>query len=217
MIKRADTLRDTLEEEIVMGRLKPGSRLDEIAMASRFGVSRTPIREAFQQLAAEGLIDLRPRKGAFVAKIGPQRLMEIFEVAAVLEGMCAGLAARRATTDEVNLILQTHESCKAASQQADTDNYYYENEIFHDTIHQASHHQFLIEQTGLLRRRLKPYRRLQLRTRGRMAASFQEHDTSVKAIQKSDEDLANKQMKIHVTVQGERFSDLLAALEKKDA
>jgi len=215
MSKRADTLRDSIEEEIVTGILKQGSRLDEIVMATRFGVSRTPIREAFLQLAAEGLLDIRPRKGAFVAKVGPQRLIEMFEFAAVLEGECAGLAARRATPEEVSLILEAHNSCKTASKLADTDAYYYENEIFHDHIHQASHQQFLIEQTSLMRKRLKPYRRLQLRTRGRMAASFLEHDNIVNAIEQSDEALANRLMKNHVTVQGERFSDLLAAIEKE--
>jgi len=214
MMKRADALRDILEEEIVTGQLKPGERLDEATMAKRFDVSRTPIREAFLQLSAEGLIENEPRKGKFVAQLGPQRLMEMFEVAGELEGMCASFAARRASAEEVALIRQAHESCKKASKLADADGYYYENEIFHEHIREASHNQFLIEQARLLHRRLKPYRRLQLRARGRVATSLKEHDTIMTAIEESNENLAKLEMKKHVTVQGERFSDLLAALAR---
>lgn len=214
-MKRADMLRDTLEEEIVTGLLKPGDRLDEIATAKRFGVSRTPIREAFLQLSAEGLIEMEPRKGAFVAQIGSQRLMEMFEVAAELEGMCAGFAARRATNEEIETIRKAHESCQAAAKIASADDYYYKNEVFHDFIRQASHHQFLIEQTSHMRRRLKPYRRFQLRARGRISASFNEHCAVMKAIEDSDEGLARREMRNHLTVQGERFSDLIAVLDKE--
>ena len=95
--KRSDALRDHLEEDILTGALRPGDRLDEMSLAERFGVSRTPIREALFHLAAAGLIDNRPKRGAIVAEIGPRQLVEMFEVMAELEGMCARLAARRAT------------------------------------------------------------------------------------------------------------------------
>lgn len=212
-MKRADMLRDALEEEIVTGVLKPGDRLDEIKMAERFDVSRTPIREALVQLSAAGLIETEPRKGAFVAQISPKRLIEMFEVLAELEGMCAAMAARRSTNEDIASIQKAHESCKSASKQHDVDDYYYKNEVFHQSIREASHQEFLIEQTNLLQRRLKPYRRLQLRARGRVAASFNEHDAIVDAIEQHDENRAKSEMRAHVTVQGERFSDLLAFLE----
>ncbi len=97
---RADQLRRTLEEEIFTGRLKPGDRLDEQSLAQRFSVSRTPVREALRQLSASHLIEVRPRQGAVVAVITLPRLIEMFEVMAELEGMCARLAARRMTDDE---------------------------------------------------------------------------------------------------------------------
>ena len=92
---RAHQLRDTLEDEIVNGRLQPGDRLDEASLAARFNVSRTPIREALQQLVAAGLVQSEPKRGTFVARIGIPQLIEMFEVMAELEGMCGRLAARR--------------------------------------------------------------------------------------------------------------------------
>ena len=94
-MRRADALRDTQEDEIMVGQLATGIRLEEVALANRFGVSRTPMREALLQLAAAGLIETQPRRGAVVARIGPQRLQDMFEVLVELEAMAARLAARR--------------------------------------------------------------------------------------------------------------------------
>ena len=91
-MRRADALRDQLEQDIVTGTLRPGERLDEQSLAARFGVSRTPIREALMQLASAGLIELQPRRGAFVASLSLKEVIERFEVMAALEGdmRCAG-------------------------------------------------------------------------------------------------------------------------------
>ena len=91
----APRLRDGIEEEIATGRFLPGERLDEQTLAERFGVSRTPVREALQQLAARGLVELRGRRGAIVSAPDAARLLEMFEVMAELEAMCGRLAARR--------------------------------------------------------------------------------------------------------------------------
>src|SRR3546814_18041549 len=92
---RKDLLAERLEEDIVSGRFAPGERLDEVSLATSFGVSRTPVREVLQRLASSGLVELRPRRGAIVAQISIGRLVEMFEVMAELEGMCGRLAARR--------------------------------------------------------------------------------------------------------------------------
>ena len=91
MSRMSDRLREAIEEEIATGKLLPGSRLDEAELAKRFNVSRTPIREALNLLLGEGLIEARPRRGAVVARVSPQRLIEMFEVMAELEVMCARL------------------------------------------------------------------------------------------------------------------------------
>ena len=214
MAKRADELRDALEEEIITGALRPGDRLEELALAARFGVSRTPIREALFQLSAAGLLESKPRRGTFVAEIGPRRLMEMFDVMAELEAMCARLAARRASTEDLAGIREAHEACRAATLSDDGDEYYYENEIFHERIREASRNQFLIQQADALQKRLKPYRRLQLRARDRVRTSFDEHDQIVQAIEDGEAERAAEVMRGHVAVQGERFIDLLASLEQ---
>ena len=110
-MRRADRLRDQLEQDIVTGALRPGERLDEQSLAARFGVSRTPIREALMQLATAGLIELQPRRGAFVASLSLKDVIERFEVMAALEGTCGALAARRITEPERLALLEAHQAC----------------------------------------------------------------------------------------------------------
>ncbi len=94
MKNRSASLREEIEELIATGQLQPGHHLDETELAERFGVSRTPIREALIQLASMGIIEMRPRRGAQVATISPQQLVEMFEVMAEFEAMCGRMAAR---------------------------------------------------------------------------------------------------------------------------
>ncbi len=213
MVKQADIVRETLEEEILTGHLKPGDRLEELVLAKRFNVSRTPIRETLFQLAASGLVETQTRRGTFVTKIGPRQLMEMFDVMAELESMCARLAARRAEPADLKILTEAHEACTKASNAKDGDDYFYENESFHAAIRNASHNHFLIEQATALHKRLRPYRRLQLRTRGRISVSFNEHDQVITAINNGDEETASKTMRAHIEVQGERFTDLLISLD----
>jgi DNA-binding GntR family transcriptional regulator len=205
-------LRDEIENEILTGQRTPGERLDEVALANRFGVSRTPIREALLQLSAAGLIEVRPRRGAIVASVGAERLLEMFEVMAELEGLAGRLAARRHTDADMKAIMEAHAACRKAAAAGDSDAYYYENEHFHYAIYHASHSTFLIEQCTALHRRLKPYRRLQLRVRNRVAKSFAEHEAFVAALMAGDADQASDALRSHVAIQGERFSDFIASL-----
>ena len=112
-MRRAEALRDELEQDIVTGTLRPGERLDEQSLAARFGVSRTPIREALMQLATAGLVTLQQRRGAFVAWLSLKEIIERFEVMAALEGACGALAARRITDEERQELLEAHEACAA--------------------------------------------------------------------------------------------------------
>lgn len=212
MDRHATRLRAQLEEEIVTGKLPPGTRLDEVSLADRFGVSRTPIREALFELSSTGLIETRPRRGAVVASLGPGRLVEMFEVMAELEGMCGRLAARRMSDAERNALEEAHLACERAADTGDVDDYYRRNERFHEIIYDGCHNGYLGEQARLLRRRLQAYRRLQLRARNRMSASLAEHAGIVEAILSGDEDGAEARLRAHVIVQGERFADMLSAV-----
>jgi DNA-binding GntR family transcriptional regulator len=212
MPTHAATLREEIEEMIAVGTLRPGQHLDETELAERFGVSRTPIRETLIQLSTMGLVVIRPRRGAIVAELGPQQLVEMFEVMSELEATCGRLAARRMTPAEQATLVAAHQACQDALDAQEPDAYYYKNEIFHEAIYAGSHNQFLIDQTRALYRRLRPYRRLQLRVRNRLAKSYDEHDGVVQAIVAGDGDRAAMLLREHVMIQGQRFADLMASL-----
>lgn len=214
MTTHSASLREQIEEMIAVGAFKPGQHLDETELATRFGVSRTPIRETLIQLSSMGLVVIRPRRGAIVAELGPQQLVEMFEVMSELESTCGRLAARRMTPEEQKALLAAHEACEAAMRAHEPDDYYYKNEVFHEAIYAGSHNQFLIEQTRNLYRRLRPYRRLQLRVRDRLGNSYREHDGVVQAILAGDGELAARLLRDHVMIQGQRFSDLMASLPR---
>ena len=213
----SERLRESIEEEIATGKLLPGTRLDEVDLATRFGVSRTPIREALRLLLGEGLVETRPQRGAVVAQATPQRLIEMFEVMAELEGMCARLAARRLSDGELAEIEAAHDACRGSAAARDADAYFYANERFHYAIYAASHNTFLFEQASALQRKLRPYRRLQLRVRNRPQRSFEEHQAIVDALREGDAEKAVQAIRSHVVVQGERFADLIASLSQMAA
>lgn len=209
---RADQLRRTLEEEIFSGRLKPGDRLDEQSLAQRFNVSRTPVREALRQLSASNLIEVRPRQGAVVAVITLPRLIEMFEVMAELEGMCARLAARRMTDQERTDLQMIVEEADPLARSVDLEGYYSNNRKFHDAIYTGSHNQVLQDLTRSLHARTAPYRRHQLNRPGRVHESLAEHKKVVAAVLAGNADASAEAMHDHVNVQGDVFADFLSTL-----
>lgn len=210
--KRSLAVLETIEERIVDGHYPPGMRLDEVALANEFGVSRTPIRETLIQLSSSGMVELRPRRGAVVADASPHRICEMFEVMSELESMCGRLAARRIADDEQQALLEAHRACELARDTGSSDDYFMHNELFHQIIYRSSHNAFLAEQAASLQRRLRPYRRLQLRIRNRVKNSFSEHEKIVDAIISGDGDAAGRLLRDHVIVQGERYGDLVASI-----
>lgn len=210
--RRADSIAEELEELIFTGTYRDGDRLDEMRLAEQFGVSRTPLREAFQRLALSGLVELIPRRGAFVRQPGPVELMEMFEVMAELEAICGRLAAMRISDAALDELRSANANCKAAVEVQDCDAYYTENERFHRIIYQQSGNRFLEQETAKLHKRLKPFRRQQLRFRGRMAQSMAEHEAIVDALVQGDATGAGEALRAHVAVQGEKFHNLMASL-----
>jgi DNA-binding GntR family transcriptional regulator len=214
-VPNAVRVREALENAIVDGRFPPGAKLDPEALAREFAVSRTPIREALQQLEASGLVRVAAKRGTFVSEWSVEELAERFEVMAELEAMCARLAARRITEAELAELEAAHEACRRMAEQGDIDAYYAENSAFHACIYRATHNAFLAREAARLHAVLQPYRRMQLQVRNRMARSFAEHDAVVAAIREGDDEAAAEAMRGHVLVQGDRFHDLLAALRQE--
>lgn len=211
--RRADQIADSIEEMIFTGQLSDGDRLDEIRLATRFDVSRTPVREALQRLVASGLAVQMPRRGVFVRQPGPVELVEMFETMAEIEGVCARLAATRISDEALEELRQANLRCHDAIANDDSDGYYRENEIFHQIIYRQAGNGFLEQQALALQHRLKPYRRIQLRLRGRMSQSMAEHEAIVAALTDGDADGAAGAIRDHVAVQGEKFRHLMAHLK----
>ena len=215
-LKRSNVqqLKESLEDDILNGRLPPGARLDPEELGRAFRVSRTPVREAIQQLVASGLVTVSPKKGTFVAQVGIEQLIEMFEVMAELEGMCGRLAARRITGQELMALREALARCETAAEQGDPDEYYHENETFHQCIYTASHNGFLATEARQLKQRLTPYRRLQLQVRHRIGSSLEEHRLIVEAIEAGDAERAERCLREHVVIQGERFSDFVSSVKQ---
>lgn len=209
-VRAADHVREELEQAILTGAYGDGARLDEISLSARFAVSRTPIREALQMLAASGLVELVARRGAFVRHPGFVELVEMFEVMAELESLCGRLAARRLTDAALSHLKEAERSCISALKSGDTDAYYRANEAFHHLLYEASGNSFLIGEAKRLHRRLQPFRRLQLRVRGRMRQSMDEHRNILDALEAGDAETAGRVLRDHVAIQGEKFHDLMA-------
>lgn len=211
--KRADLIADALEGLIFDGTFADGERLDEVQLADRFNVSRTPVREALLRLAQSGLVEQLPRRGVFVRQPGPIELIEMFEVMAELEAVCARLAATRISEEALRDLHDTNAACNAAVAAQDADEYYRENERFHGILYRQSGNSFLEQECLRLHRRLQPFRRLQLRLRGRMKQSMAEHEAIVAALEAEDGELAAETIRNHVAVQGEKFHNLMASLK----
>jgi DNA-binding GntR family transcriptional regulator len=194
----ADELRLALADDIVRGLLVPGAGLDETELARRFGVSRTPVREAIRQLAASGLVEVRAHRGAVVARPSEERLLGMFEAMAELEALCAGLAAERMSPAERRALEAVHEELRALIQGGDPQRYHEVNEAFHAAIYAGTHNAYLAEMTHATRSRVQPFRRAQFRNLGRMAKSHVEHDRVVIAILRGDRDGAAAAMREHI-------------------
>ncbi|PZQ83648.1 MAG: GntR family transcriptional regulator [Ancylobacter novellus] len=199
-VTRAEELRLQLADEITRGKLPPGTTLDETALATRFGVSRTPVREAIRELAASGLVDSRPHRGAVVARPSVERLQNMFDVMAELEALCAGLAALQMTPPERRRLEELHATMGELMRLGDFAAYRDANEQFHASIYAGSHNDYLVEMTVGTRRRLSPFRRAQFRALGRLALSHIEHDRVVTAIARGDRDGASQNMRSHIAI-----------------
>ena len=207
-------IRDSLEQRIVEGELGNGKRLDETELSNFYGVSRTPVREALQRLAESGLAEHLPRRGTFVRSPSLSQLVEMFEVMAELECMAIRLAARRATSNDIDALEKDNETCRAAVAANDTKKYYEINARLHGRIYQMSGNSFLANEARRLHDRLRPFRRLQLRVRGRMEESMAEHDIILAALRDGDADRAMETMKKHITIVGVRFNDLVSSFNR---
>ncbi len=184
-------------EAIDVGVFKPGDRLVESDLADRFGVSRTPIREALQRLETQSLLE-RDGRSLIVAALDHNQMSELYVVRRELEGLAARLAARHATEEEVRVL---------RDMVAEDDNLVDDpaalsraNRRFHKQIHLASHNRYLVQQLDLVHRTMALMDDTSLAARGRGEIAQGEHDGIVKAIEERDEDAAEKALRDHISI-----------------
>lgn len=195
---RVDVIRDTIEHEILAGKLAPGRKLNEDAIAARHGASRTPVREALQQLASKGLVTLRSHAGAFVSELSITELAEMFETMSFLESACAALAAVRHTAEDRERLSAAHQRCAEAAALGDPVTFYTANARFHECVYAACHNGYLASQTVALRDRLEVYRREATFHPGLIALTMREHEEIIRSIFDMDEAQAARKMRSHL-------------------
>jgi DNA-binding GntR family transcriptional regulator len=209
---RAEELRLQLADDIVRGSLAPGAALDEIELARRFSVSRTPVREAIRMLAASGLVEVRAHRAAVVAHPTPDHLAGMFEVMAELESLCAGYAADRMSGSERRALEDVHEKLRVLIQSGDPQRYHEVNEAFHAVLYAGAHNSYLREMTLATRGRVQPFRRAQFRNLGRLAKSHVEHDRVVQAVLRGERVLAAQAMYAHIITVRDEFEHYIETL-----
>ncbi len=186
----ADKVREGLADDIISGRLAAGMRLDEAGLAKRFAVSRTPVREALRELAAIGLVHAKAHQGVVVAGTSDERVGEVFEALAELEGVCARLCALKMTAVERRHLEALHHRCGEIIRSGDAERYHQANVEFHAAIRAGCGNPVLDETVATMRRRFAPLSRAQFRGLGRLGQSYAEHDLIVGAILRGDVDVA---------------------------
>lgn len=209
---RVDRVRELLAEDILSGRLRSGTRLDEVGLTRRFEVSRTPIREALRELAAIGLVQIRAHSGAAVADLATAHLSEIFEAVAELEALCARLSALKMSSAERYQLEKLHHHCGALVRGGDADLYHAANIDFHVAFRVGCHNAALENAVATLRGRFAPLSRIQFRSEGRLADSYAEHDEVVRAVLRGNAELAFQAMRRHVSGVQRAFDEYLGAL-----
>ncbi|MFK5912959.1 MAG: GntR family transcriptional regulator [Woeseiaceae bacterium] len=192
---------DRLREQIYQRELTPGDAIDEMALCERFGISRTPLREALKVLDSEGLIELVPRRGSFVRSMDVEELNELFPVMVVLEGLCAREAVENCEAEDLQKLEAMHEKLENLAEKGDVDGYYEQNFVFHQAIQDLSGNKLLQRVIGDLRKVLRLARHMQLTNPGRLEASLEEHRQVMLAFRAADPDKADQKMQNHLKQQ----------------
>jgi DNA-binding GntR family transcriptional regulator len=192
---------ERLREKIYSEELKPGVAIDEQSLATFFGISRTPMREALKVLHAEGLVTLEPRHGCFVTKLTEQDIDELFPIMALLEGRCAYEAARKLDESDMRRLEKIQASLEKFAEAGDVEKYFEYNCLFHELVQKLAGNSWLERTLNDLRKFLKLMRGRQLHLPGRLQASLAEHREILAAFQRRDAEAAEKIMHDHLVNQ----------------
>ncbi len=186
---------ELLRQRIFAGELAPGSWIDELRIAEEYGISRTPLREALKVLAAEGLITMKVRRGAYVTEVNDKDQQDVYHLLALLESDAAGVVAEVATEAQMAELQKLHQQLKAA--QHNTDQFFEINEQFHMRLLEIANNRWRDQMVADLRKVMKLNRHHSLFKTGRIEESFQEHQLLMDALTERNAPLSVQRMKEH--------------------
>ena len=181
-----DQVTQRLRKMLVEGRIEPGAKLNERTLCEELNISRTPLREAIKTLAAEGLVELLPNRGAKALRLGLEDIEYTFEVMAGLEGLSGELAAQRITAEELTEIEAMHYEMMAAFKRRDLSNYYRLNAAIHSAINTAAKNPVLSSTYQQVNARLQALRFQSNQDDDKWSHAMQEHEDMVRALQQRD-------------------------------
>ena len=193
-----DVVFNTLREAILKGDLKPGERLMELQLASRLGVSRTPIREAIRMLEQEGLAVTMPRRGAEVAKMTLKDMEDVLEIRDALDEMAVRLACERISDGQIGRLVEVKEAFEASTKSGDVRNIADSDVRFHDIIYEATGNPKLVTMLNNLREQVYRYRVEYIKDPQNYPNLIREHETIAACIRSRDAAGATVAMHAHV-------------------
>jgi DNA-binding GntR family transcriptional regulator len=186
---------EQLRQRIFRRELEPGGWIDEVKIAQEFGISRTPLREALKVLAAEGLVTMKVRRGAYVTEVSETDLADVYHLLSLLESDAAGVVAQKASDEQVKELQQLHKQLEAAHN--DRDKFFAINERFHMRLLEIAGNKWRDQLVADLRKVMKLNRHNSLLKAGRVRESMLEHRAIMEAIAKRDAKAATKRMQEH--------------------
>lgn len=187
-----------LTDDIATGALSPGERVDEARVAEQLGVSRTPVREALNQLVAQRILVAGERRGVRVAHYSREELSEIFEVMYEIEVMCARMASQRLTLLSRSEIELAQAECTRVAERGDLIEYVHANEALHRAIYKATGNETMEELASEFRRRTGPFRAKKFATTEDLVASAKSHESLLESIFSADSQVASNGMREHM-------------------
>ena len=186
---------ERLRQQIYARELEPGSWIDEMKLAAAYGISRTPLREALKVLAAEGLVTMKVRRGAYVTEVSSDDVAQVYHVLALLESDAAGTVAARATPAQRAELAALHAQQETQARRRDA--FFAANERFHLALLQMAGNRWALQTAVDLRKVMKLNRHHSLLRQGRLAESLAEHRALMKALDARDAAAAAQLMKAH--------------------
>jgi DNA-binding GntR family transcriptional regulator len=186
---------ELLRQRIFSRELEPGSWIDELKIAEEYGISRTPLREALKVLAAEGLVTMKVRRGAYVTEVSDKDLADVYHLLALLESDAAGVVAQKASEAEMEELQALHDELEAAQRQRDR--FFAINERFHMRLLEIADNRWRMQMVVDLRKVMKLNRHNSLLKAGRIEDSLDEHRALMAALHARQGELAVQRMQDH--------------------